>query len=75
MQRGIEHVGTVPVSTGRRIGRRLRRHRARLRGGRRPAARAELLKAILGVVLHTLDLHLQDLVLVLQFFDGAGELT
>jgi hypothetical protein len=46
-----------------------------LDGCRRSAARAELLEAILGVVLHTLDLHLQDLVLMLQFFDRTGELT
>ena len=75
MQRRIEHVGTIPLGAGGRVDRWLRRHRAWLPGGRRPAAGAELLEAILGVVLHALELHLQHLVLMLQIFDGAGELA
>ena len=43
--------------------------------GRRGAVRTELLEAVFGIVLHALELHLQHLVLVLQFFDGAGELA
>ena len=36
---------------------------------------SQLLEAILGVVLHALELHLELLVAVLQLLDGAGELA
>ncbi len=76
MLRGIEHVGAVAGRGGRRrVDRRRRRHRARGCAGGRSALGAKLLEAILGVVLHALELHLELLVAVLQLLDRAGELA
>src|SRR5664280_3105650 len=76
MLRGIEHVGAAAGRGGRRrIDRRLRRHRAWLRARGWSALGAELLEAILGVVLHALELHLKLLVAVLQLLERAGELA
>src|SRR5262249_17411612 len=68
------------VRTAARIGRRAsgsiaRIHRRGLRGWRRAASRSKLLEAILGVVLHALELHLELLVTILKILDRAGQLA
>ncbi len=63
---------TALAALRRRAGRRRHWRRTRSHAG---AALAHLLEAIFGVVLQALELHLQHLVVVLQLFDGAGELA
>ena len=73
LQCGIEYVRAASWIAGRRRSiagwhwRGLRWSGASLR--------AHLLEAVVGVVLHPLELHLKLLIPVLQLFDGAGQLA
>ena len=40
-----------------------------------PASRSQLLQAILGIVLHALELHLELLITILKLLDSAGQLA
>ena len=68
----VKHIG---ASTGRRHRRVPRTGRCRLRRWRSPAPRSQLLKTILGIVLHALELRFQLLISVLKLLDHAGELA